>query len=175
MFKKVSIPLLALSFIILTSPAFGDWVDFKPGSSPDGFRGIKWGQELSSIPGMIHHAKTPVGENIYKKTDDKLTIGGAELQNIFYVFWSDKLMSVYITAEGLQNWESLRDTVFTKFGKGQRDSDDQPYGWVDKKARMTLAYDKKKKESRLKIFSLDVLNQKEEDLKKKTLKGVNDF
>ncbi len=58
--KKVVIFLIILTcslFSVGISIAITDYSkinNYKPGSEPDGFRGIKWGTDIKTIKGMIH-------------------------------------------------------------------------------------------------------------------------
>jgi len=83
-------------------------VNFKPGSEPDGFRGIKWGTHISTVNDMVQ-----VWENgdrkFYARKGEELEIGGAKLHQIIYVFWQERLMEVRVSI--LKNYDGSRDEL----------------------------------------------------------------
>ena len=64
---------LVLGLLLISNFAFAGlpW-DFKPGKEPDGFSGIKWGTDISTLPDMEYVSTDPsYGEiQIYKKKKD---------------------------------------------------------------------------------------------------------
>jgi hypothetical protein len=92
----------------------------KPHSEPDGFRGIKWGTEISTLEDMerVEQVKSSNSDLVwYIREGDVLTIGKAKLENIFYSFWMGNFESVSIDFKGDENFESLRNELFNLFGK----------------------------------------------------------
>ncbi len=94
---------------------------FKQGAEPDGFRGIKWGTDISTIQNMEYIASEETifgeGADIYKKSDDELAIGDAKIESIEYLFWNKKFFEVRIFVIGYENCEALRYSTFEKFGQ----------------------------------------------------------
>ena len=88
------------------SPPADQPVNFKPGSEPDGFRGIEWGTHISTLSDMVQ-----VWENgdrkFYVRKGEDLEIGGAKLHQIVYVFWQERLMEVRVPI--LKNYDGSRD------------------------------------------------------------------
>ena len=99
-------------------------VNFKPGSEPDGFRGIKWGTHISTVNDMVQ-----VWENgdrkFYARKGEELEIGGAKLHQIIYVFWQERLMEVRVSIlknydgsrDELVNFNIVKDICFEQFGE----------------------------------------------------------
>jgi hypothetical protein len=83
----------------------------------EGFRGIKWGTEITDAPGIT--GKKAETKSCFRK-DDKLTIGEAKLKYILYQFYKGRFYSVDIRAEESTNWIALRDAVFAKYGEGKK-------------------------------------------------------
>lgn len=56
--------------------------------SPDGFREIKWGTDISELKGMAHVRTDPSygGVEFYTRKGDELRFGDAQLYNIEYAF-----------------------------------------------------------------------------------------
>jgi len=87
----------------------------------DGFRGIKWGTEFSTLESQMEYVTTDPsygGIKFYKKLGDELKIGGADLMIIQYGFWQNKFCCVAIRFEGFTNFTGVRDAAFERFGRG---------------------------------------------------------
>lgn len=143
--KRIIIFGWVLGSMLVSSLGFGQELsgDFKPGTEPDGFRGIKWGQNISTVPGLKYVETYPDHGGIqeYTRKGDKLKIGGAKLKTIKYRFWRNKLYSVAILIEGSANWAGLRDAVFEKFGQGNQSNEYiERYSWFGETTRMELKY-----------------------------------
>jgi hypothetical protein len=89
-------------------------------NEPDGFRGIKWGTDISGLQGMTHVRTDPSygGVEFYTRKDDELRFGDAQLDKIEYAFWKGKFSSVWIHSVGYANWLDLRDATAASYGKG---------------------------------------------------------
>jgi len=119
-------------------------VSFKPGSEPDGFGGIKWETELSTLDGMIHYRRDPShgGIEFYTKERNTLKLGKGKFRTIQYGFWKGKFYVGMITTQGLSNWNALKEAVIDKYGEGARlFSNKEEFLWVGKDAVMALRYD----------------------------------
>jgi hypothetical protein len=118
---------------------------FKEGSEPDGFREIKWGTDISTLQSMQYVNSEFDSEekvDIYKKTDDELTIGGAELASIKYYFWHNKFIKADIDAYGDRNCQALKDATFEKFGEGRKGghSKAESYKWLGDQTCIIFSY-----------------------------------
>jgi hypothetical protein len=137
-------------FMALPIAALGGSDAFKPGSEPDGFRGIKWGTEISTLKGM-ELIKDEGLEKNYQKKEDNLTMGASQLSDITYVFRGGKFITVIIRTKGEVNYAHLKDACFEKFGKGWRKEADekldiQSFAWFGEATWVTLKYEKVKEE-----------------------------
>ena len=161
---KAVVIFLSLLFV---SSVFAQ--SFKPGSEPTGFRNLKWGTELVTLPGM-EFCKTataggsyPVGQwdsarevylDLYLRIGDKLRIEGTEVKRIDYGFWKGKFCEVTITTEGFENWASLKKRILGRFGEGkvvkvpsygllgfEGLGETQWHVWLGKITEMELLYD----------------------------------
>ena len=75
----------------------------KPRSDPDGFRGIKWGTEISTLKDLekVEQDKSTDSDLVwYTRKGDTLAIGEAKLENIFYSFWMGNFEGVWIDFKG---------------------------------------------------------------------------
>jgi len=115
--RKIQISIFIICLLILGCRNNS----FKHGAEPDGFRGIKWGTDISTIKNMeyIKSKDTLLGEveDIYKQSGDELIIGDAKIESIEYSFWNNKFFEVNIFVIGYENCEALRHSVFEKFGE----------------------------------------------------------
>lgn len=98
--KRIKILLVVLGLI--SGFAFGQINNFKPGSDPDGFRGIKWGTDIRTLCGMKYFRtdESYGGIEVYIRENDELKIGDATLERIEYVFWRGKFCAVGIYTKG---------------------------------------------------------------------------
>jgi hypothetical protein len=161
--KKLS--LIALVIFVLTLPmaVTGADGDFKPGSEPDGFRGIKWGTDVSTLKDMELKSKRGLYA-FYTRRGDVLQIGSSKPQSIVYIFWDGKLSTVQISTEGNDEYNRLKESTFDKFGKGKLSKDDDypddiDFIWHGKLTLMRLSYTQKSKEVVLSMRSAELFNK----------------
>ena len=115
--KKVKI--LAILFTIFLIGCFASARSSKPRSDPDGFRGIKWGTEISTLKDLekVKQDKSSDSDLVwYTRKGDTLAIGEAKLENIFYSFWMGNFEGVWIDFKGGENFEALKKALFEQFG-----------------------------------------------------------
>jgi hypothetical protein len=106
------------------SPPADQPVNFKPGSEPDGFRGIKWGAHISAVNDLVQ-AWENGDRKFYTRKSEDLEIGGAKLHQIIYVFWQERLMEVRVSIlknydgsrDELVNFNIVKDICFEQFGE----------------------------------------------------------
>jgi hypothetical protein len=161
--------------IVLVCAASSFAKEFKPGSEPDGFRGIKWGTTLSSLSGMQYLRTDPSfgGIKIYLRKGDELTIGGANLKRIEYDFWKDKFYGVIVRTEDQENFDALKAAVFEKFGEGSQSNEFlEDYAWSGGQTRMNLNYNKISKKGILFVGSTEIQKQIEAKDKQKAKEGA---
>jgi hypothetical protein len=140
---------------------------FKPNSEPDGFNGIKWGTELSSLKEMNLKQTLENGSAIFERNNDDLRWGKAKLQTIQYGFRNYRLVDVYIAAEGRQS-AALRKMMIQKYGEGYADR--ERYYWMGEKSIVTLHQERNSDKVRVLFTSVPApksttILQKEMDLK----------
>jgi hypothetical protein len=168
--------ILAILFIIFLVGCFASSRPSKPSrSDPDGFRGIKWGTEISALRDMekADQEKSSADDLVwYTRNGDTLTIGKAKLENIFYSFWMGKFYSVWIDFEGDENFVVLNKELLERFGKvhgpeeamekTQREVRREPsaikrpegfYAWWGKNTETVLSYSKERHKGTLTMNS----------------------
>ena len=108
--------VLFFLFVIVLSPVEGMAEDI------EGFRGIRWGTNINSLAGFIYQGDSSKSDDTrsYKKTDDQLSIGAANIDSITYLFWRDRLSVVLISYTGLSNFSALKAALDEKYGSSVR-------------------------------------------------------
>ena len=148
----------------------------KPRSEIDGFRGIKWGAEITALGDMekVEQDKSPNRDIVwYTRKGETLTFGKAKLENIFYSFWMGVFESVWMDFKGEENFQALKQEVFERFGKvlesgellkktekealmersTMRYGEEEFYFWDGKQMEMWLSYSKSRHKGTLSINS----------------------
>ena len=120
--------------------------EFKPGSEPDGFRGIQWGTDIATLRDRVLVMTIDNDTKRYKRNGDVLRMGEAKLSYIHYEFWKGIFYLVDIGFEGVENWNNLRARMFATFGKGRSESEEGGqlpvrYRWEGEKTTIIMIYD----------------------------------
>ena len=158
-----------VSIVLLSVNSFA----FK--NEPDGFRGIKWGTDISTLKAMNHVRTDPSYGSVefYTRKWDELRIGDAQLYNIEYAFWKGKFASVWIYSIGYANWLDLRDATVARFGEGyQPHRYLEQYLWYGSSTMILLQYNQIRREGTLCMFSQAIAKEQEEYDKQKAKEGA---
>jgi len=169
------VKILAIVFTLFLIGCFASARPSKPRSDPDGFRGIKWGTEISTLKDMEKAEQDKSSNSVlvwYTRRGDPLAIGKARLENIFYSFWMGNFKSVWIDFRGDENFEALKKELFEQFGKVHESEElmrrmdrsegrepstirhaEEFYAWWGKKSEMTLSYSRDRHKGTLSIDS----------------------
>lgn len=149
--KAFNILVASLGILFTSSFAPGQLMgqgsaEFRPGSEPDGFRGIKWGAEISALKDMVLVLAIDNDVKRYARKTDVLKIGEAKVDYIQYEFWKGKFYLVDMGFQGTDNWNNVRKAVFAMFGKGQSMSEKSEtlpvtYRWEGEKTTAIMIYD----------------------------------
>jgi hypothetical protein len=176
--RKLKIIILFLSIFLISNFGYSQVINFlnnfKPGSEPDGFRGINWGTDVSTL--KLRDLKlideSPDGQTkCYDRKDDVMEIGAAKIKNIGYCFWRGKFFAVIVTPLG-GSGNALKYASFEKFGEGARMSSySEEFQWDGKKTFMRFEI-RHIDEGILYIQSNEVGKQKEEYEKQKAKEGA---
>ena len=170
------IKILAILFTIFLIGCFASSRSSKPlRSDPDGFRGIRWGTEISTLNDMekVEEDQSSDRDLVwYTRKGDTLAIGEAKFKNVFYSFWVGKFDSVWIDFEGDENFEALKKELLEQFGKVRGSEEpvkktqrgvriessaikpvDGFYVWWGKNTEVVLSYSKDRHKGTLTIHS----------------------
>ncbi len=119
-------------------------VGFRPGLEPQGFNGIKWETELSTLDQMKHYRKdsTHGGIDFYLRAGDGYKLKSGKVLPIQYGFWREKFYVGLVMTEKASDWDALKESVFEKFGVGAKPfTNQEEYLWIGKNATMALRFD----------------------------------
>jgi hypothetical protein len=85
----------------------------------DGFRGIKWGADFSTVKNEMVQIKTdtllPKLTKMYERRGDTLELGNVRLDHIIYVFWNNKFLSAFITYN--DSFHTLKSILSERLGE----------------------------------------------------------
>lgn len=168
---KASFVFMILTAVVLVTAASAYM------NEPEGFRGLQWGSPVGELPYKeFYKTGNSAGEiDYYKRTDERLYIGGAQLTSLLYGFWSGKFASVLIRTNGLENWVALKDAVFGQWGKTwQPDKTRQYFVWTGDKTDIVLEYREHTQVGTLYLTSVELNRDRAVSLKK-TRKPTSDF
>ena len=151
--RALYVTILAVGIILLTVPSVL--------AQADGFRGIKWSTEFSTLESQMEYLRTDPsygGIKLYRKLGDELKIGGAELISIEYGFWQNKFSHVAIRFVGFTNFTAVRDAAFERFGSGhQPNRHIQRYYWLNNTdANITVEYSEASRGGRMYMVSKQI-------------------
>ena len=110
-------------------------------NEPDGYNGIKYGTDISTLKNMQYEKVDPNKSNVtvYAREGDVLTLGNASLKSIEYGFFGGRFLTVIIKVADLFNYIVLKESVFEKFGQGiEFDQFSERYYWDGSTTRITL-------------------------------------
>jgi hypothetical protein len=119
-------------------------VSFQPGSEPDGYNGIKWETQLSTLPGMKHSRTDPThgGIEFYVREGDTFKLEDGKHKPVQYGFWREKFYVAVVSTKGPEEFNALKDAVFKKFGGGAKPFlNREEYLWEGKNVIMGVNYD----------------------------------
>lgn len=112
--KTISV-LLAVLLAALCPVLAAAADDFAGAPDLTGFRGMKWGADVSDFKGLVL-LNDDIFIQRYGRQNDQLAIGGIGLEHIIYNFFKGRFMGVSIQTQGAEEWQSIRNLMFEKFG-----------------------------------------------------------
>jgi len=166
MYKNI---LLVIAFMIST-PAFA----FQ--NEPDGFRGIHWGDDQILHAEQLEEVDRNNDLIAYKRKDDSLNIGGAELTRITYGYKHEKLFMVLIHTEGISNRRALIDAFKEQFGRGSKPNKYlEKYLWTGSKTGIMIDCNAIRDTCTASLFSTAGMKADREESKSKAKEAAKDF
>jgi len=98
------------------------------GETFETFRGIQWGTDKNNLSDLI---AGPQRENVevYTRKEPK-KVGNIEVENIYYMFYKDKLGAAMITFQGTSISTRLKEALSQKYGPAEKpDPSAEKYIW----------------------------------------------
>jgi len=144
-------------------------------NEPDGFRGIKWGNNIKDLKGM-GIAADDGDSKYYIRKNDKLKIGDAVLESITYGFYKNRFHFVLIEFKAGTNYMKIKETLFEQYGAGNQNNEFlEQYTWYGSNVDILLKYSKISKEGRISYFYKPLTDEQTKDRKEKSIKGTGDL
>jgi hypothetical protein len=167
--KLSTLFFLLIISICVSIPAFA----FQ--NEPDGFRGIKWGTNISELLDMSL-SEDRGDSKFYLRKGDKLKIGDADIDRISYGFYKGRFNKLHIIYKGSLNFTKLKDTFFAQYGPGIKPNRFmEQYYWVGETLSIAFEHSEITNEGKI-VYTYDpVSNEKEADSKEKAKEGAKDL
>jgi hypothetical protein len=160
--------LLSAMTLLAQDKMFTYDYSFRPGSEPDGFRGMKWQTDIATLdPLHTMQVIEIMGPFVYyKKNKEDLQLVTVKLDNIIYEFWNGKFSGIIIKVRGDNQFQILKDYVFARFGPGQRSKvlaqlNVQDFYYNGVKTRMYLKFSDIDRTGELSSYSIALLNKQQ--------------
>jgi len=177
--KYYLIVLSLILIIIFNLILFAEEIKSTFQNEPDGFRGLKWGD--SPVEDMICFGKSLSFQITYERKKDKLGIGSAILDEIWYKFnfYSNRFYEAGSHFFGTNNYDILKVIFEGRYGKPTKTY--KEYGfyilqWTGEKTEIKLSYNSKQYEGFIIIKSMKIYPETPEDNKQKEVeKAKEDF
>lgn len=181
--KKLCV-MLVLFLIICTGMLYAK----SPNDSSnkwDGFRRYCWGANLEKAkendPNLIKIEQEKKYDLAYwRRQNEKLIIGKADLNVLMYITYKDKFCGVAINSKGKDNFEYLKKAIFAYYGEGKK-----PNTFTDKwvwseadtngKVRAILEWKMFAKKANFVLFYSPIWKQYEADKEEDAKDAEDDF
>ncbi len=140
--------------LILTPSAVGAFQN-----EPTDFRGIVWGADTDELAGM-RKVHTQDSLDYYIKANEEMTIGGARIKSVVYLFYENKFCGAVIDFKSSGNFQIIKETLFDLHGKGsQPNKYREYYGWSGKDITLTLEYDDITQKGQVKYYYMPIYSK----------------
>jgi hypothetical protein len=148
----------------------------------DGFRGLKWGTNIKDLndPNMML-TEGYNKEKYYKRLNDKLSIGDANLKEITYVFYENRFYGVMIETKGYMNFSALKDAIFAYYGDGKPNGN-YSNSWLwspelgnSRNVMIVFGYDESQGITVVVMTYKPILNEMQTDKARKAKEASKDF
>jgi len=160
-----------LTVLLTTSLFFFPILALSFQNEPDGFGGIAWGTNVSTLSGMVYDSQytwTAGTTSFYRRKGDTLRFGEAQLLFLKYGFFEGKFSDVMIETRGRKNWVALKRVCFEKYAQGfKKNYYIESYRWSGKITSMVLEYKESEDLSTLLMKSEVIYEQIKSKLRQK--------
>ena len=152
-------------------------IGFSFENEPKGVRGLNWGDPLT--PEMKFLYKQDEWWSVYRKVDEKLSLGDAKFHLILYVFYTPSSANVaqFMTSafyyKRKENFEILKTICMRKFGEPTNERY-CTLEWTSLSSTVILSYDNIEEEGYLGIGSTPLFQQYTEEKEKKQVEEAEE-
>ncbi|MBA7573586.1 hypothetical protein ES708_15384 [subsurface metagenome] len=177
MIRKILLAIVLIFLITGIGFASQDEIAFK--NEPDGFRGLKWGD--APTEDMVCFGKSLCFQSTYERKGDKLGIGSATFDEIWYKFnyYSCQFYEAGSSFIGTDNYNILKVIFEGRFGEPTKTYEKYSFytlQWTGKKTEIKLCYNFERYEGFIVIKSMKIHPESPEDNKQKEVeKAEEDF
>ena len=115
-----------------------------PTGDDAGYLGLKWGLSPSQIEGLEFVETDPAygGVKQYTRQSQTKRFGRAQVDNIFYGFWQERLYTILVEVSNFMDFMALKAEAFRRYGPSNPQSDQMEiYRWRGGGADRQLSYD----------------------------------
>jgi hypothetical protein len=88
-------------------------------NEPDGFRGIKWGTNISELNDMLV-VESGKDTLYYGRKNDNMKIGDVDIDQISYGFYKSRFFVVLVEYSGYSSFTKLKKILFDQYGKAEQ-------------------------------------------------------
>jgi hypothetical protein len=88
-------------------------------NEPDGFRGIKWGTNISELSDMLV-VESGKDTLYYSRKDENMKVGDADIDQISYGFYKNRFFVVLVEYHGHSNFTKLKAILIDQYGKAEQ-------------------------------------------------------
>jgi hypothetical protein len=144
-------------------------------NEPDGFRGISWGDDQVMNAEQFDDAGSNERHTLYRRKNENMNIGGAELADILYGYRDGKLEMVLIKTKTGNNSEMIA-AFKEQFGSGRKPNRFMDkYLWDGSKTKMMLECNSIQDICLATIMSAKSLEDYSKERKQRARDAANDF
>jgi hypothetical protein len=163
--KKILFTIL-FTFIFVSIGFTADW---------SGFRDLKWGSEPSKDMYLVENGKN-IDNKFYRRKNEKLKIGQAEISTISYGYYQNQLYYICIDFKDQYNFINIKETYFGVYGQGLKHNRFlDEYIWITQDVNIFLEYSKIKNKGAVVYFYVPINEKVQADKKQKALQGKEDI
>lgn len=130
-------------------------------NEPEGFRGLKWGDPPTEEMEKLSEGLMAM----YQRPSDRLSLGDAEFDYIFYMFYQDRFFKVSLQFKERRNAILLTLTCRLKFGK-ETSNKRTELCWVGSHSIVTLEYSSQFDQGNLSLENITISEELTEAIRK---------
>lgn len=144
-------------------------------NSPDGFRGVKWGDPPSVMGEYTLETKEDDYLKIYSRHGDKMSIGDVPLTKLYYMFCVERLAGLAATLSA-NYFTDMKQILIVQYGEPMQQNRYIPkYTWIDNNAFIVFENIRGKGYCELRIHSVPEVKLMDKVQKEKAQKASGDF